>query len=61
MNNSYLNLPIDKELRERFKKRCKRQGITIQKAVPMLMQKVVDGEMGFSPVKRDVFVTNRKR
>jgi len=61
MNNSksYINIELSKRLREQFKDKCKRQGITMQKAVPMLMKKVVDGEMGFK--KRETkLVLNEK-
>jgi len=57
---SYINIELDKKLRWLFKVNCKSQGITMQKAIPLLMQKVVDGEIGFSPIKRDVLVLKKR-
>jgi len=62
MNNSgFITIELDKRLRERFKEKCKKQSITVQRAIPLLMEKVVSGQVSFSPIKRDVLVLNKKR
>ena len=44
--------------RQQFKNKCHQQGITVGKAIPMLMQKVVDGEVSFHRVEEAVLVLN---
>ena len=60
MSNVHINIELPERLRRKFKLKCKKQNITVQKAVPLLLQKVVDGKISFTPVERDVLVFNKK-
>jgi len=63
MNNTTIAFVIGKstpEQRQQFKDICHQQNISVQQAIPLLMQKIIDGEMVFGPVEREVLVTNQK-
>jgi len=42
-----LNVRVDRRQRERFKKRCKSQGLSIEFVISQLLQKVISGEIAF--------------
>lgn len=60
ISNSNLNVKVNKKQREEFKRKCRGQGITVERAVSMLMGKVVAGEIGFTPIETKLII-NRKR
>lgn len=56
-----LNVKMNRKQREAFKKRCREQGVTIEQAIPVLLQRVVDGEIGFAPTETKLIVNQKKR
>ena len=59
--SSNLNVRVNKRQREEFKKKCRGQGITVESSVSMLMKKVVDGEIGFTPIQTRLIVNQKKQ
>lgn len=56
---SDLNVRVGTKQRERFKKKCRSQGITLKYAVSQLIQKAIDDEVAISPVETKLVFNER--
>ena len=62
MNNksAYVIGKSSKKQRRQFKNKCHEQGVPVCRALPLLMSKVIDGEITFVSTQKDVLVFNKK-